>query len=280
MRLSIIILMPGVRRGLAILLLALTLPCGLLFGQAGQPAASSAAQSAPSQAKAGKQPAEPGEPQAGPRKDLNEQFGVPLAEESRAAAKEAEEGNSQERMIEEMKQSPSVRFMSRLLHVNPVVGYWIGIILDFVILALLIYWGLKKSLPTMFRQRTASIRQGIDEGRKASEDAARRLADIETKLARLGDEVNAMRAAAEREAAAEAERIAVAVEQEKQHIVAAADVEIAAVTRTARRELKAYAADLAVSLAERGIHLDQATDEALVRNYTGKLGAAAGKDGK
>lgn len=262
----------GVRRVLGLFLLAVLLSSALLYGQASKPAVGHAAQSAPPKPEADKT-------QAAPPKDLNEQFGVPLAEESRAAAKEAEGDNSQERMIEEMKQSPSVRVMSRLLHVNPVIGYWIGIILDFVILALLIYWGLKKSLPKMFRARTASIRQGIDEGRKASEEAARRLSDIEARLARLGDEVSAMRAAAEQEAEAEAGRIKAAVEQEKQHIAAAADAEIAAVTRTARRELKAYAADLAVGLAERGIRVDQATDEALVRSYTGKLGAAAGKDG-
>ena len=265
----------GLRRVHGIFLLALLISCGLLYGQANQPAAGHdhAAPTASAEPYAGK-------PQAEPKKDRNGQLGVPLAQESRTAPKEAENENSQERMIEELKQSPSVRSMSRLLHVNPVVGYWIGIILDFLILALLIYFGLKKSLPSMFRTRTASIRQGIDEGRKASEEAARRLSEIEAKLARLSDEVNAMRAAAEQEAEAEAGRIEAAVEQEKQHIVAATEAEIAAATRTARRELKAYAADLAVGLAERGIRVDQATDEALVRSYTDQLGAAAGKDGK
>lgn len=220
-----------------------------------------------------------GEPQAKPKEGINEEFGVPLAEESREAAKEAETGDSQEKMIEELKASPSVRWMSNLLHIDHVSGYWVGIGLDFVILALLIGWGLKKSLPATFRARTNAIKKGIEEARRASEDANQRLAKIEERLAKLDDEVSAMRAAAEKEAAEEEQRILAAAEQDKQRIVAAAESEIAAAAKMAQRDLKAFAADLAVSLAERRIHVDQATDQALVRSFSDQLGVTAGKDG-
>ena len=53
--------------------------------------------------------------------------------------------------------------------------------------------------------------------------------------------------------------------------------------RAARRELTAYAADLAVGLAQKQIHVDAATDQALVRNFAGELGVSEasgpGKDG-
>ena len=75
------------------------------------------------------------------------------------------------------------------------------------------------------------------------------------------------------------ERIRAAVEQEKKQVVEAADAEISAASRTARRELKAFAADLAVNLAGQRIQVDQATDEGLVRSFTAKLGAVDGKDG-
>jgi hypothetical protein len=75
--------------------------------------------SASASASAGKQT-----PQEQP--GINQEFGRPLAAESAEAAGQArpEEkgGDSQEKMIEELKFSPSVRWMSNLLHVTPAVG--------------------------------------------------------------------------------------------------------------------------------------------------------------
>ncbi len=44
----------------------------------------------------------------------------------------------------------------------------------------------------------------------------------------------------------------------------AAEQEIAAASRVAQRDLKSFAAGLAVDLAEKKIHVDDATDKALV----------------
>ena len=239
----------------SILLLILLIPCGQLLAQHAPPAGHEHAPASQIE------PAIPGEAPA------------------HQAAGHHEEENSQEKMIEELKLSPSVKMLARLLHVSAETAYWIGIILDFAVLALLAIWGLRKVLPKAFRARTAGIRQGIEEGRKASAEATERLAGIEAKLAKLGEEVSAMRAAAEHEAAGESERIQAAVEQEKKQVVEAADAEISAASRTARRELKAFAADLAVNLAGQRIQVDQATDEGLVRSFTAKLGAVDGKDG-
>jgi F-type H+-transporting ATPase subunit b len=200
--------------------------------------------------------------------------GAALAEASREAAGEEEE-NAQ------FKQSPSVRFLAGHLGLGLKSAYWLSITLNFAILALLIIWGLKKNLPAMFRTRTQSIQKGIVEARKASEEANRRLADIESRLARLDSEIAEMRAAAEQEAAAEEARIHQAAEEEKRKVIASAEQEIAAAAKAARRELKAYTVNLAVSLAERRIHVDQHTDQALVRSFVSQLGnEVAGKDGK
>jgi len=53
--------------------------------------------------------------------------------------------------------------------------------------------------------------------------------------------------------------------------------EIEAAAAQARRELKIYAADLAVSLAEKKINVDEATDKALVRSFVAQIDA---KDGR
>jgi F-type H+-transporting ATPase subunit b len=201
--------------------------------------------------------------------------GAELAHASREAAGEEGEGHA------EFKQSPSVRFVANLLHIDVHSAYWVAIGLNFAVLALLVAWGLKKNLPSMFRARTVTIQKGIEEARKASEEANRRLADIETRLARLDSEIGEMRAAADQEAAKEEVGIQAAAEEEKRKIVEAARQEIAAAEKAARRELKAYTADLAVNLAEHRIHVDTTTDQALVRSFVTQLGEdASGKDGK
>jgi F-type H+-transporting ATPase subunit b len=135
---------------------------------------------------------------------------------------------------------------------------------------------LKSRLPQAFRERTAAIQKGIKEAQAASAEAGRRLSDIESRLSKLDAEVAEIRSSAEREAAAEEERIRQAAEEDKQKVVQAAEAEIAAIARNARRELKGFAASLAVDLAAREIRVDEPTDQALVRDFVGQLG----KDGK
>jgi len=91
-----------------------------------------------------------------------------------------------------------------------------------------------------------------------------------------------MRAAAEKEGAAEEAGIQAAAQQDARKIVASAEQEIAAAAKAARRQLTAHAADLAVGLAGKQIRVDPATDQVLVRNFAGQLGSAnenPGKDG-
>src|ERR1700728_1769892 len=84
-----------------------------------------------------------------------------------------------------------------------------------------------------------------------------------------------MSAAAEKEGAAEEARIKAAAEEDARKIVASAEQEIAAAVKAARRELTAYAADLAVGLAQKQIHVDAATDQALVRTFASQLGVSS-----
>jgi F0F1-type ATP synthase membrane subunit b/b' len=93
-----------------------------------------------------------------------------------------------------------------------------------------------------------------------------------------------MRDAAEKEAGAEEARIQAAVQEDARKMVESAQQEIGAAAKAVRRELTAYAADLAVGLAQKQIHVDAATDQTLVRNFAGELGlseaSAPGKDGR
>ena len=56
-----------------------------------------------------------------------------------------------------------------------------------------------------------------------------------------------------------------------QQILHDTEQEIAAAAKAARRELTSYAADLAVTLATKQIHVDAPTDQALVRRFASQL---------
>jgi len=149
------------------------------------------------------------------------------------------------------------------------------VLLNFAIVAGVIAWFSRKNLPAMFRNRTASIQKSLEEARRASEEANRRLSEIESRLGRLDEEISQMRAASEKEAAAEEERIRAAAAEDARRISASVEQEIAIAVKAARRELTVYAADLAVSLASKQIHVDTPTDQALVRRFAQQLSSDA-----
>ena len=181
---------------------------------------------------------------------------------------------------DQFKHSPSVQFVAKLTGLDLEHAYWVCVLLNFFVIAAALFWLSDKNLPRLFRNRTASIQKAMEEARKASEDANRRLAEIEARLSKLDIEIGGMRAAAEREAAAEEQRIKAAAEEDGRKIVESAEQEIAAAAKSARRELTAYAADLAESLAKKQIHVDAATDQALFRNFTQQLSANGGETWK
>ena len=200
--------------------------------------------------------------------------GRALAHESREAAGEEKDE------MEEFKQSASVRMISRITGLNLQQSYWLSMALNFAVIAGAIIWAGRKYLPGMFRDRTASIQKAMQEAQKASDEARRKLAEIESRLQKLDVEIGMMRNAAEREGAAEEARIQAAAQEDARKIVSSAEQEIAAAAKAARRQLTAHAADLAVALAQKQIHVDAATDQALVRDFAAQLGSAAENNGK
>jgi len=192
-------------------------------------------------------------------------------EQSSPANGSAKPAESSGEDTEQFKHSASVRFLSRITGLSIEGAYWLAVVINFAIVAGVIVWASKKNLPAVFRNRTASIQKSIEEARRASEDANRRLAQIESRLSRLDDEIAQMRIASEREASAEEQRIQHAAEEDAKRIVESAEQEISAAAKAARRELTSYAADLAVTLAARQIRVDAPTDQALVRRFASQL---------
>jgi F-type H+-transporting ATPase subunit b len=214
------------------------------------------------------------EPAAAPqpqKQDSGRQGGGPahqLAHETREAAGEEKDE------MEQFKQSASVQMIARLTGMDLRHAYWLSVVFNFVVIAGVLFWAGRKFLPGIFRDRSAAIQKAMQEAQIASQEARRKLADIESRLMKLDVEIGMMRDAAEREGAAEEERIRHSAEEDARKIVAAAEQEIASAAKTARRQLTAYAADLAVGLAQKQIHVDAATDQALVRGFAGQMDAA------
>jgi F-type H+-transporting ATPase subunit b len=228
------------------------------------------------------QKSSPDQPAVERQSDSQRQAGGParqLAHESREAAGEEKDET------EQFKQSASVRMVSKWTGLDLRRAYWLCVITNFAVIGAVIVWAGRKALPAAFRVRTAAIQKAMQEAQRASAEARAKLAEIESRLAKLDSEIAAIRDAAEKEAAGEEQRIQAAAEEDARKIVAAAEQEIAAAAKAARRQLTAYAGDLAVSLAQKQIRVDAATDQALVRNFAGQLGASgsstpgSGKDG-
>ena len=218
----------------------------------------------PAQPEASAQPQKPPEHEAYPQGAQRQ-----LIEASKEAAGEEDE-NAQ------FRQSPSVRWVAKATGTSLATAYWLSVGLNFAAVAIAIVVAMKKFMPAAFRGRTASIQKAMEEARKASDEANRRLGDIEGRLAKLDQELAAMRSVAEEEARKEEERIQAAAEEDRKKVVQTAEQEIAAAARSARTQLKAYAAELAVGLAEKKISIGTGEDRELVRSFAERLG----KDGK
>ena len=195
--------------------------------------------------------------------------GSELATETREATGEEEENQN-------LKHSAAIRYLAKRTGMTVHQAHLVTVGLNFLIIAFLIYWYGRKFVPAALRSRTESIQRALEEARAASQDAKRRLAEIEARLSKLGTEIGQMQASAEKEAEGEEARIKQAAEEDIRKVVQAAEQEIAAAAKQARRELMQHTADLAVALARKQIQVDSATDQALVRNFAGKLSSGSG----
>jgi F-type H+-transporting ATPase subunit b len=145
--------------------------------------------------------------------------------------------------------------------------------INFAIVAGVIVWVFSKKLPPVFRKKAEAISSAISTATSAKAAADAQLRNAETRLANLQKEVAELRAYAEKEAAAEVERLRAATQSDIQKIAAAAKAEIEAAERAARLELKALAANLAVDGAETLLakQLTPQAQESLISNFVKSL---------
>ncbi len=166
--------------------------------------------------------------------------------------------------------APVVKF-GAALGMKPETAANVFTIFNILILVAGVGYGLLKLLPKAFRTRSTAIQKHLVDARTATEEATARLSSVEERLAKLDEQIAAMRLQAEADSARDEQRIKASVEEEKNKILAAAEAEIQSATTSARREIQKYAAELAIEQAARKLVVSAETDRLLVENFAHKL---------
>jgi F-type H+-transporting ATPase subunit b len=145
--------------------------------------------------------------------------------------------------------------------------------INFSLLVGALAYVLRKPLADFFAQRSASIRQGLEEGRKALEASQAQLRTVEEKLRHLEEEIAAFRVSARREMEAERQRLKQAAAEEAEKILQSARAQTELALRAAKLDLKSYTAAQAVELAEQIIRrrLDEAGRKRLVSDFLAEV---------
>ncbi len=224
-------------------------------------------------------PAQPSQTSAEPAKQDDQT--VPHKSIGKELVQETREAEGDEEENAQLKHAAPVRWIAGKIGISVHNAHLLALSLNFAIIVVIVFWAASKFLPGVFRSRNASIQQALQEARAASQDANRRLADIENRLRQLDVEIGRMQATAESEAVAEEGRIQKAAEEDIRKVAIAAEQEIAAAAKQARRELATHTATLAIALARQQIHVDPNTDQVLIRSFASKLSHNDdGKDGQ
>jgi F-type H+-transporting ATPase subunit b len=124
---------------------------------------------------------------------------------------------------------------------------------NFAILAVGLGYLISKHAPAYFVQRSTEIRQGIAEATQTKQDAEARAAAMDGRLAALDSEIAKLRSEAHEEISAEGGRISRETMHRLQKIQSQGEQEITMMSRAGRDELKKYAAELALNLAQQRI---------------------------
>ncbi len=198
---------------------------------------------------------------------------VPSAAPTAATGEAAESHEKAE--VEELnvyRHAPVVQTVAKMLHLPLETTATIFEVINFVILALAILIPLFKYVPRALQNRRRALNENLTSARRMTEDAQARLSAVEAQMAKLDEEIAAIRGRVEEEGKQDEARIKAAIEEEKVRIVAAAEQEIAAASAHARRGLRDYAADLAIEQAAKQLVLTPEADRALIAEFVRETG--------
>jgi F-type H+-transporting ATPase subunit b len=167
------------------------------------------------------------------------------------------------------RHTPLVQSLAKSFHLDVETTARLFEYINFAIIALAVIIPLVRIMPRVLRQRSETLKHDLETARKTTADANARLGAVEAKLSKLDSEIAAIRAQVEEESKLDEQRIKSSIEEESGRIVAAAEQEIAVASAQAKRELRHFAADLAIEQAAKQLVLTPETDRALIAEFVG-----------
>ena len=146
----------------------------------------------------------------------------------------------------------------------------------FVFVAILVYILTRKvKLGEAFKTRREQIKQELQRAQQERDAALAKLKEVEERLARLDTEVATIREQSQREVAEERERIAKSTAQEIAKLGEQAKREIESAGKAAKHDLRVYAAETSVRMAESIIRREMRPEDdvRLISRNVEELGA-------
>jgi len=147
----------------------------------------------------------------------------------------------------------------------------------FIFVGALVYIMVRKvRLGEAFKTRRENIKRELAKAQQERDAALAKLKEVEERLARLDSEIGTIQELSKREAGEERQRIAKSTEVEITKLGEQAQREIESAGKAARHELRRYAAQTSVELAEKIIRREMSPedDARLIQRNVQELGGA------
>lgn len=129
------------------------------------------------------------------------------------------------------------------------VPLWIWQVVNLALFLGLLVWALRKPVATFFGTRREGVEKALKKAEEDRAKAAALLAEVDARVARLDTELAEIGTRARREAEEDQAALLREADSEAVKIVERARAEMDSRVRAARKELTAYAGDLAVEIA-------------------------------
>jgi len=133
--------------------------------------------------------------------------------------------------------------------------------INLTIFIVLFYLIIRKPVRQMFADRLASVRETLERAVIEKDAATRKMAELDARIDRLGDELKSIKSRTAEEAAAEHARIEAETERELARIRQTAQREIETARQVALTDLRNFAANQAVDLAEQLIRREMKSED-------------------
>jgi F0F1-type ATP synthase membrane subunit b/b' len=168
---------------------------------------------------------------------------------------------------EDLKLSASVRRLAHLLRLSPQMTFYLCCDFNFFLMLALVCWKGWPRLEAAFDARSRRIKRALEEAEQFGVEARKRIAEIEKRWARLDSEIASIQRVSDAVLKHEEQALRAKTVEDTRRIIRYSEDEIKAAAQRTRRELKAFAGDLAVSIARQSMRVDVKTDQGLIRTF-------------